>query len=247
MTVFHVVHRSNQFACHYSHESSSFYCPNVSDLLILGRAHEFSKGDPNAGAEQPQRSTLACALRLLFARAACRSPALFFVHNDLTKQAYNRNRFFLWGRYCTGANRIGMADKTFETLYFRERLRPDPHLQRFRLRARRTGRYSHRGEFERKAKGMAKINLVQQGAELAYLLLHDPEFKAKVRKEHLREVGKRIRLKKRHQAAVSASPTQESTAISSTLRSFGGSGRSHPLGAGGYRSSRSHLWYRVSL
>lgn len=50
-------------------------------------------------------------------------------------------------------------------------------------------------EFERKSKGMAKINLVQQGAELAYLLLHDPEFQAKVRKEHLREVGKRIRLK----------------------------------------------------
>ena len=50
-------------------------------------------------------------------------------------------------------------------------------------------------EFERKAKGMAKINLVQQGAELAYLLLHDPEFKARVRKEHLHEVGKRIRLK----------------------------------------------------
>jgi len=50
-------------------------------------------------------------------------------------------------------------------------------------------------EFERKAKGMAEINLVQQGAELAYLLLHDPEFKAKVRKEHLYEVGKRIRLK----------------------------------------------------
>jgi HAD superfamily phosphoserine phosphatase-like hydrolase len=50
-------------------------------------------------------------------------------------------------------------------------------------------------EFERRAHGMAKINLVQQGAELAYLLLHDPEFKAKVRKEHLYEVGKRIRLK----------------------------------------------------
>lgn len=50
-------------------------------------------------------------------------------------------------------------------------------------------------EFERKAKGMAKINLVQQGAELAYLLLHDPEFRAKVRKEHLHEVGKKIRLK----------------------------------------------------
>src|SRR5215470_3750514 len=50
-------------------------------------------------------------------------------------------------------------------------------------------------EFERKATGMARLNLVQQGAELAYLLLHDPEFKAKVRKEHLFEVGKKIRLK----------------------------------------------------
>jgi HAD superfamily phosphoserine phosphatase-like hydrolase len=50
-------------------------------------------------------------------------------------------------------------------------------------------------EFERKAKGMAKLNLVQQGAELAYLLLHDPEFRGRVRKEHLYEVGKRIRLK----------------------------------------------------
>ena len=29
-------------------------------------------------------------------------------------------------------------------------------------------------EFERKIKGMAKLNLVQQGGELAYLLLHDP-------------------------------------------------------------------------
>src|ERR1022692_1193505 len=50
-------------------------------------------------------------------------------------------------------------------------------------------------EFERKAKGMAKLNLVQQGAELAYLLLHDPEFRSRVRKEHLYEAGKRVRLK----------------------------------------------------
>ncbi|MBS1849622.1 MAG: haloacid dehalogenase-like hydrolase [Acidobacteria bacterium] len=50
-------------------------------------------------------------------------------------------------------------------------------------------------EFERKARGMAKLNLVQQGAELAYLLLHDPEFHSRVRKQHLYEVGKRIRLK----------------------------------------------------
>lgn len=50
-------------------------------------------------------------------------------------------------------------------------------------------------EFERKTKGMAKLNLVQQGAELAYLLLHDPEFRTRVRKEHLHEAGKRIRIK----------------------------------------------------
>jgi HAD superfamily phosphoserine phosphatase-like hydrolase len=50
-------------------------------------------------------------------------------------------------------------------------------------------------EFERKATGMARLNLVQQGGELAYLLLHDPEFRSRVRKEHLREVGKQIRLK----------------------------------------------------
>lgn len=50
-------------------------------------------------------------------------------------------------------------------------------------------------EFERKAQGMARLNLVQQGAELAYLLLHDPEFNSRVRKEHLYQVGRQIRLK----------------------------------------------------
>ena len=50
-------------------------------------------------------------------------------------------------------------------------------------------------EFERKTTGMTKLNLVQQGGELAYLLLHDPEFRSKVRPEHLYEAGKRVRLK----------------------------------------------------
>jgi 2-hydroxy-3-keto-5-methylthiopentenyl-1-phosphate phosphatase len=50
-------------------------------------------------------------------------------------------------------------------------------------------------EFKRRATGMARINLVQQGAELAYLLLHDPEFRSRVRREHLLQVGKKIRLK----------------------------------------------------
>src|SRR5215470_5794263 len=49
--------------------------------------------------------------------------------------------------------------------------------------------------FEQKVAGLARINLVQQGGELAYLLLHDPEYR-QVRREHLVEVGKRIRLKR---------------------------------------------------
>jgi HAD superfamily phosphoserine phosphatase-like hydrolase len=48
--------------------------------------------------------------------------------------------------------------------------------------------------FVERVRGLAQINLVQQGGELAYLLLHDPEFRC-VRKSHLHEVGKRIRLK----------------------------------------------------
>ena len=43
--------------------------------------------------------------------------------------------------------------------------------------------------------GLANIHLVQQGGELSYLLLHDPDLR-RVRREHLVEVGKRVRLKK---------------------------------------------------
>ncbi|MBI4889639.1 MAG: haloacid dehalogenase-like hydrolase [Acidobacteria bacterium] len=49
--------------------------------------------------------------------------------------------------------------------------------------------------FQGKVDGLAKMHFVQQGGELAYLLLHDPEYR-RVRKEHLWEVGKRIRLKR---------------------------------------------------
>src|SRR5215831_1208024 len=48
--------------------------------------------------------------------------------------------------------------------------------------------------FHDRVKGLSEINLVQQGAELSYLILHDPEFR-RVRQEHLVETGKRIRLK----------------------------------------------------
>jgi 2-hydroxy-3-keto-5-methylthiopentenyl-1-phosphate phosphatase len=50
------------------------------------------------------------------------------------------------------------------------------------------------GNFEEKVHGLASAHLVQQGAELAYLLRHDPAFRS-VRREHLVEAGKRVRLK----------------------------------------------------
>jgi 2-hydroxy-3-keto-5-methylthiopentenyl-1-phosphate phosphatase len=49
-------------------------------------------------------------------------------------------------------------------------------------------------DFHQKVKGLSDIHLVQQGAELSYLILHDPDFR-RVRREHLVETGKRIRLK----------------------------------------------------
>jgi len=48
--------------------------------------------------------------------------------------------------------------------------------------------------FEEKVTGLARSNLVQQGGELAYLIRHDPDFRG-VRREHLVETGRRVRLK----------------------------------------------------
>jgi phosphoglycolate phosphatase-like HAD superfamily hydrolase len=50
------------------------------------------------------------------------------------------------------------------------------------------------GGFAEKVAGLSDIHLVQQGGELAYLLLHDPEYR-RVRREDLIEVGRRVRLK----------------------------------------------------
>src|SRR5258708_17224509 len=48
--------------------------------------------------------------------------------------------------------------------------------------------------FDERVAGLARSNLVQQGGELAYLIRHDPEFRG-VRREHLVEAGRRVRLK----------------------------------------------------
>lgn len=49
--------------------------------------------------------------------------------------------------------------------------------------------------FREKVSGLSRLNMVQQGGELAYLLRHDPEFR-RVRKQDLAEVGRRVRLKR---------------------------------------------------
>jgi HAD superfamily phosphoserine phosphatase-like hydrolase len=49
--------------------------------------------------------------------------------------------------------------------------------------------------FREKVTALSRLNLVQQGAELAYLLRHDPEYRG-VTKADLLEVGRRVRLKR---------------------------------------------------
>jgi len=50
-------------------------------------------------------------------------------------------------------------------------------------------------DFQGRVDGLGNSNLVQQGGELAYLIRHDPDFRG-VRREHLVEAGRSVRLKK---------------------------------------------------
>src|SRR5437660_2769604 len=49
--------------------------------------------------------------------------------------------------------------------------------------------------FHERVTGLSRLNLVQQGAELAYLLRHDPEFR-RVTRGHLLKVGRPVRVKR---------------------------------------------------
>jgi phosphoserine phosphatase len=49
--------------------------------------------------------------------------------------------------------------------------------------------------FKDKVAGLSRLNLVQQGGELAYLMRHDPEYR-RVRRQDLAEVGRHVRLKR---------------------------------------------------
>jgi phosphoserine phosphatase len=50
-------------------------------------------------------------------------------------------------------------------------------------------------DFQERVARLSRLNLVQSGAELTYLLRHDPDFR-RVREEDLVEVGRHIRLKR---------------------------------------------------
>ena len=50
-------------------------------------------------------------------------------------------------------------------------------------------------DFAEKVAGLSRLNLVQSGAELTYLLRHDPEFR-RVRREDLVNAGRHVRLKR---------------------------------------------------
>jgi len=95
--------------------------------------------------------------------------------------------------------------------------------------------------FEERIAGLSRIHMVQQGGELAYLLLHDPEFR-RVRREHLVEVGKRIRLKKNIRLL-----SQLGWKSLHLFRGLGRAGRGDSIGARGHCARRSHHRHALSL
>lgn len=64
--------------------------------------------------------------------------------------------------------------------------------------------------FQARVQAVSATHLVQQGAELAYLLRHDPDFRS-VRREHLAEAGRRVRMKDNVEllAQILAQPLEE--------------------------------------
>ncbi len=50
--------------------------------------------------------------------------------------------------------------------------------------------------FEEKIATLREQNLLQPGGELTYLLLHDLNYRSRVRKMHLRQAGKKVALRK---------------------------------------------------
>ena len=92
--------------------------------------------------------------------------------------------------------------------------------------------------FDEKVAGLARINLVQQGGELAYLLLHDPEYR-RVRRDHLVEVGRRIRLKHNIDRLAEHPGGRHRRPSLRVLRGLGRAGGGRAVGARRHRAART--------
>ena len=100
-------------------------------------------------------------------------------------------------------------------------------------------------DFGHRVAGLSEIHLVQQGGELAYLLLHDPEYR-KVRREHLIEVGKRIRLKANIPRLVELLSNLDGHEFS-VLRGFRRAGGDRAVRARRHGRARSHHRHALPL
>ena len=90
-----------------------------------------------------------------------------------------------------------------------------------------------------------RSNLVQQGGELAYLIRHDPEFRG-VRREHLIEAGRRVRLRSDIPALVDVPRAGHRRATGSPSSSISAAPREVVLSAlDGIVAARSHLRHRA--
>ncbi len=90
--------------------------------------------------------------------------------------------------------------------------------------------------FGDKVAGLSRMHLVQQGAELSYLILHDPDFR-RVRRDDLIETGKRVRLKQDVASFCAYARYAERRSPFFVLRDFGSAAGDHHFRAGGDRSA----------
>ena len=99
--------------------------------------------------------------------------------------------------------------------------------------------------FQEKVDGLARSNLVQQGGELAYLIRHDPEFRG-VRREHLEETGRRVRLRSNIPALVNLLDRGVDGHRFSFFVISAAPQRGDPVGARRRRVAGPHLRHRAS-
>ena len=99
--------------------------------------------------------------------------------------------------------------------------------------------------FLERIRGLADIHLVQQGGELAYLLLHDPEFRC-VRARASARSWQAHSFEGQHRASATVAGRSGWPPLL-LLRGLRGAARSHPVGARGHHSRRPHHRHGIPL